>query len=149
VITHLLDTDTFSEYLRERLYKPGEAPITDRVIAAKPNSIGISVVTISEMMKGLLNLLQRFEKSGRTEIGFNEMLRVYEAWQLFPIQSYDAMAEAQFVNLSAAVRRLGRPDCQIAAIALANNLVVVTRNIRHFSQIPDVVYEDWTHPMGA
>ncbi|MBC8139450.1 MAG: type II toxin-antitoxin system VapC family toxin [Fibrella sp.] len=140
----LLDTDTFSEYLREKLYKEETSPVTNRIARAEPGSVVISVVTMSEMMKGMLNLLQRFEKAGRTETGFSEMFRVYESWGLLPVLPYDVAADAYFTGFPPAVRRVGRPDCQIAAIALANRCVVVTRNTRHFAQIPGITCEDWT-----
>jgi tRNA(fMet)-specific endonuclease VapC len=40
------------------------------------------------------------------------------------------------------VKRIGRGDCQIAAIALRHNATVVTRNLRHFEQVPGVLCED-------
>jgi tRNA(fMet)-specific endonuclease VapC len=35
-------------------------------------------------------------------------------------------------------------DLRIAAIAISHNLVLLTRNIRDFSKIPELVTEDWT-----
>ena len=34
-------------------------------------------------------------------------------------------------------------DLTIAATALANDLVVVTRNVRHFERVPDLQVENW------
>ena len=34
-------------------------------------------------------------------------------------------------------------DMQIAAIALANNLTLVTHNTAEFSRIPDLALDDW------
>ncbi len=34
-------------------------------------------------------------------------------------------------------------DLQIAAIALAHNLILVTHNTREFSRIPELQLEDW------
>jgi hypothetical protein len=35
------------------------------------------------------------------------------------------------------------PDLRIASIALANDLVLVTGNVRHFRRVPGLVIEDW------
>ena len=40
------------------------------------------------------------------------------------------------------VRQVG-PYLQIAAIALANNLTLVTHNAREFSRVPGLLLEDW------
>ena len=69
------------------------------------------MVTVSEMRKGILNLLQKMEKAGRDVAGFDEMTRFYKAWQLFPAVPYTEDAYAQFVTFSALTRRIGRPDC--------------------------------------
>nr|WP_148764542.1 type II toxin-antitoxin system VapC family toxin [Dolichospermum sp. UHCC 0315A] len=38
---------------------------------------------------------------------------------------------------------IGVYDLQIAAIAIANNLVLVTHNVGEFSRIEELQYEDW------
>ena len=38
---------------------------------------------------------------------------------------------------------IGPYDLQIAAIALANNLILVTHNTREFSRVPGLLLEDW------
>ena len=40
--------------------------------------------------------------------------------------------------------RIGTQDLKIASIALVNNSVLVTRNYRDFSQIPNLKLKDWT-----
>ena len=38
---------------------------------------------------------------------------------------------------------IGPYDLQIAAIALAHRLIVVTHNTREFSRVPNLILEDW------
>ena len=57
---------------------------------------------------------------------------------------FNASAAIQFDALKKAKINIGAQDLKIAAIALANNATVLTRNIRHFEKIPELKFEDWT-----
>jgi tRNA(fMet)-specific endonuclease VapC len=46
-------------------------------------------------------------------------------------------------QLAAKGTPIGAYDLQIAAIALANNLILVTHNTKEFSRIPQLQLEDW------
>jgi tRNA(fMet)-specific endonuclease VapC len=45
--------------------------------------------------------------------------------------------------LAAKGQPIGDRDLMIAAIAVANRLIVVTSNISEFARVPGVVVEDW------
>ncbi len=38
---------------------------------------------------------------------------------------------------------IGANDLLIVSIALANGLILVTHNVREFSRVPDLRWEDW------
>jgi len=143
---YIWDTDTFSEYLREAGKNATDAPITRRLSQIKREQVAITVITVSEVMSGMLNLLTQLEKVGKQEAGFAALRHAFEALQDFPLLDYDAAAHTRFKIFSASVRRTGRADCQIAAIAIERGDTVVTRNVRHFAQIPGVRFTDWTRP---
>ena len=142
---YLLDTDTFTAFLYETIREPKTSPVSAR-IATLPSGddVALTIVTVTEVMKGMLNLLQRMEKAGKDTQGFTDFERAYRALQHFPVVSFSPDAQVCFDAFSPAERRIGRPDCQIAAIAIVNGHTVVTRNTRHFAQIAGVVIEDWT-----
>ena len=54
-----------------------------------------------------------------------------------------------YARIFAELRKAGTPietnDIWIAAIALANNLIVVSAD-RHFRYVPGLIVEDWTQP---
>ncbi|MFO1434078.1 MAG: virulence-associated protein [Candidatus Competibacteraceae bacterium] len=59
-----------------------------------------------------------------------------------------ASETAQYCGeIRAALASQGQPigpyDLQIAAIARAHGLVVVTHNTREFARVPDLMLEDW------
>jgi tRNA(fMet)-specific endonuclease VapC len=41
------------------------------------------------------------------------------------------------------LRKIGRADLLISSIALTHRAVLVTRNIRHFRQVPDLKLINW------
>ena len=49
-------------------------------------------------------------------------------------------------HLATAGTPIGPIDVLIAAIALANNLTLVTHNTREFSRVPGLMLEDWQTP---
>jgi tRNA(fMet)-specific endonuclease VapC len=66
---------------------------------------------------------------------------------LLAILPFDETAAEHYASLRAelelAGRRLDEPDLRIASIALANDLTVVSGNVRHFSRVPRLRLENW------
>ncbi len=60
---------------------------------------------------------------------------------------FDEEAAEEYGRLGAHLEAQGTPigeaDTQIAAIALANDLTVVTGNVRHFERVPGLNVENW------
>ena len=58
---------------------------------------------------------------------------------------FDARSAAEFDRLRQIknLKRIGRADLLIASIALAQRATLVTRNLRHFRQIPGLNLENW------
>lgn len=51
---------------------------------------------------------------------------------------------SQFERLRQAKIRIGTKDLRIAAICLATGATLLTRNLRHFEQVPGLIAEDWS-----
>ena len=60
------------------------------------------------------------------------------------ILTYDQRDMQRSEQLRKQKIRIGRTDLRIAAIALEQNAVVVTRNVRDFQQVPGLQVEDWS-----
>ncbi|MBO6219241.1 MAG: hypothetical protein J6N81_06685 [Treponema sp.] len=68
----------------------------------------------------------------------------------FKIKTYTKRAAEIHAELRAKLEKLGKPtqldDSMIAAIALANHMVLVTRNAKHFEaiqEVSDLQVENW------
>jgi tRNA(fMet)-specific endonuclease VapC len=64
--------------------------------------------------------------------------------KILNILKFDLAACAIYKELRRQRIRIGTQDLRIAAIVLANNAILVTRNYRDFSQVSDLLQEDWT-----
>lgn len=71
----------------------------------------------------------------------HELLKYFNT---MPMLRFDHNASTHFQALSKQFRRTGTMDLRIAAIALAHNATLVTRNVRDFAGIPSLRVEDWT-----
>jgi tRNA(fMet)-specific endonuclease VapC len=60
---------------------------------------------------------------------------------------YDNSAATEYRRIRTVLESNGTPigpyDLQIAAIAIAHGLIVVTHNTREFNRIPGLIVEDW------
>jgi tRNA(fMet)-specific endonuclease VapC len=60
------------------------------------------------------------------------------------VLSFDERAGQIFQNLRKSYPRLGSMDLKIAAIAIAHQATLLTRNLKDFAQIENLHVEDWT-----
>ena len=66
---------------------------------------------------------------------------------ILTITEFDLEAAIEFGKIQGELRQLGKPtgeiDALIAAIARSRGYIVVTGNVRHFIEIPDLQLENW------
>jgi tRNA(fMet)-specific endonuclease VapC len=136
MVKFLLDTNALSEPIRP---KPDARFM--RKLRAHASEVAISSVTWHEAVYGMAKL-----PAGRRR----EAVRVYlydTVAATTPVLSYDARAAEVHGEERARLERLGRPpafaDAQIAAVAIANRLVLVTANVKDFSRFEGLVVESW------
>ena len=114
-----------------------------RFALAPPDSVAIAVITAEEQLRGRLAQIRK-AKTDDALIKAHRQLRqaIYDLAKL-NILEFDSAAAALFKDLKRQYSRIGSQDLRIAAIALANNATVVTRNQVDFGQIPRLTIEDW------
>lgn len=76
--------------------------------------------------------------------GYRSLKDLIHDYCSYSIVPYDAEAQARFEDIHRQKLRVGTMDLRIAAIALAKNAALLTRNVRDFRQVPGLRYEDWS-----
>ena len=129
---YLLDTNACIVYLNRPI-----SGVRQRLMTLSPQDIVICSVVKAELFYGAM----RSNNPGRTlalqEVFLNNFLSL----------TFDDTAARIFGTIRAELTALGTPigpyDLQIAAIALFNNLILVTHNTREFSRVNGLQIEDW------
>lgn len=60
-----------------------------------------------------------------------------------PVLPFDPASSAIFERLRGAHRKTGRMDLKIASICIVNDLLLLTRNLPDFRDLPGLRFENW------
>lgn len=127
----LLDTNVLSEFMRPR----PAAQVVAWLDAQTPGQVWISAISRAEIELGLA-LMPPGRRQQALSLAAHAMFEEDFARRCLP---FDEAAASRYARIVAECTRLGRPisveDAQIAAIALAQKLVLATRNGRDFEHI--------------
>ena len=104
------------------------------------NRIVVSAVTYAEMRYGQIGK----KASAKHKSLVDEFVKRLDAVLPWDKQAVDTTVELMQV-LAKAGTPIGANDSAIADHAIASACTVVTNNVREFSRVPGLVYEDWVH----
>lgn len=128
---YLLDTNIISELGK---VKANQAVVEK--VAQNKSQCAISTTTWNELLFGLQNM-----GDGKKKDFYFRFIVDYIQSE-YPIISYDNHAAWIHADIRSRLRNAGTPqdfqDTQIASIAISNQMILVTRNTKHFEPIQRV-----------
>ena len=139
---YLLDTDHIS-FLQRRTGSE-HAALTTRMALHTPADFAFSVVSFHEQVLGGHTYLGRARTSAEVVRGYTLLLEILQGFLIAPVLPFDAAAAAVLDTFRAQKIKLATMDLRIAAIALAQGLILLTRNVSDFGKVPGLTTEDWT-----
>ena len=133
-MTYFLDSNICVYFLK------GSFPaLRRRLLSHRPAEITIPSLVKAELLYGAY----KSQRSSQNEQAVNQFLLPYS---IAPFGDSETTHYAQIrATLESAGTPIGPNDMIIAAIARANEGVLVTHNTSEFSRVPDLSFEDWTH----
>lgn len=127
---YLLDTNICIALLKNN-------PLAVSEFTVKTETSYLSTIVIAELYKGVY-CSRRVEENLKT---LNEFI------SLIPILEFDLQDSLEFGKIQAELRKIGKPtgelDAIIAAVARSRQFILITNNIRHFENIPNLQVENW------
>lgn len=136
-MTFLLDTNACIAALNGR-----PVLVRDRIVRARSagSEIVVSAIALFELWHGVGRSAQATRSTERLTI-FRDSVRI------LPFDEDDARVSG---SIEADLRALGIPigpyDVLIAGQAVRRSLTLVTANVREFSQVQGLQWEDWSQP---
>jgi len=128
---YMLDTDICIYLINDR-----PASVRKRLAALKPGDAGVSSITVAELVYGVAKT-----RSARNRAALEGFLLPLE------IADFDLDAAMAYGEVRAGVEQKGTPigplDMEIAAHAIALDVILVTNNQREFSRVAGLRCENW------
>jgi tRNA(fMet)-specific endonuclease VapC len=131
-VRYLVDTDWVIDFLENR------TPAVDLIGRLLPDGAGISIINYMEAVEGIRG-------SGRPSAARDVFHRFLEAVPIIGLsiaiveRAADIRLHLRQQKLSVNHRAL---DILIAATAIEHRLMLVTRNVRHYADIPGILLHD-------
>ena len=129
---YLLDTCAISDFVR------GNANAVARMKATSASKICVSYVSIFEIEFGLVKNPQRAVKL------MPVLMELFSKSELIHFGCLESVRAAHIRHeLESMGKIIGPYDIQIAATALVHDLTLVTSNVKEFSRVKGLKYENW------
>lgn len=127
---YLVDTDIVSYLMKGRSSK------LNMMVSQNADEFAISSITYHELWRGLMET-----KSESTELLLTDFLK---SVNVISFEQSDARESGRiYAELKSQGKPIGYNDTLIAGQALANQLVLVTNNTKHFSKVKGLQLENW------
>lgn len=135
------DTDVLTEILA------GNPAFVRRAAAIPEAERKVPVIVVEEILRGRLHAIRQAE-AGKSKISIDRayayLAETVEALRPVPLLAYSADAESVFRQWRRAKVRGSTHDLRIAATCVAHRVRLVSRNRRHFEDVPGLDVEFWS-----
>lgn len=135
---YILDTDHIS------LFQYRHPQVTQRIISTKPEEIAVTIISLEEQIYGRLNKIRRAKNLEALVSAYGKLQATWDFFNTVNMLNFTEEAKDHFSNLINQKIRIGTQDLKIAALALSVDGIIVTRNQKDFSKVPNLLLEDWT-----
>lgn len=132
---YLLDTNILIDFL------DGVPSAVKQILKIGTQQCCMSVISLHELYFGAY-----LAKEKKEEYFDKEIKKINKLLEYFTVLPLDTKGEV-YGKIKYALRKMGKPvdefDMIIASHAISEGLTIVTDNIKHFENIPDIKVENW------
>lgn len=139
--SYIMDTDHLS------LYERAHPKVCARIIRTRQRSsdtLFTTVVSLEEQYAGRIAQIRRATTPQALVEAYDKLKQIFALFSDVDILEYDLKADEYFRELRKAGIRIGTLDLRIAAITLAHDGILVSRNLKDFEKVPGLIIQDWS-----
>lgn len=108
------------------------------------DEIFTTIISFEEQMRGRMALIARAKNAEQEIFAYQRLHRSLETYRNTAVPDYDENAAGIYKDIKAQKIRIGSMDLKIASIAIARKAILVSRNLKDFEAVPNLVVNDWT-----
>ncbi|HEX3359181.1 MAG TPA: type II toxin-antitoxin system VapC family toxin [Tepidisphaeraceae bacterium] len=140
---YILDTDVFT--LAERADSPEYLRLHAHALQlSDADKLVTTIVTYEEQTRGWLAYAAKSRATPHQVKAYGRLKKHLQVYLSFEALDFDTAAAAEFDRLCSMKLRIAASDLKIAAIALAQDATLISRNTKDFQRVFDLRLEDWT-----
>jgi len=137
----ILDTDHLTEF--QKGTSAEAIRLNDRLIGSG-DSFCTTIIFVEEIMRGWMAAIRRTADPVRQVAAYSKLRQLFQFFATWNVLSWDTTAAAKFAELKLAKRlRVGTMDLKIACIALSQDGLLLSRNVKDFEKVPGLRVADW------
>jgi tRNA(fMet)-specific endonuclease VapC len=136
----VLDTDHLS------VLKYHDSPLSrilERKLDAAREPIFTSIVSVEEQLRGWLSFIKAQSDVARLVVAYRELEIALHFTHGFRFVPFNLPAAEKFATLKRQRIRIGTQDLKIAAMVLANDATLLSRNLKDFSKVLGLKVQNW------
>jgi len=135
---HILDTDTLSHL------HAGHPRVIKRLQQVDDPDICTTIITKIELLRGRFDFLLKADsdKLAKAQFLLNRTEELLSQINILPLDE-PTIEQFELLLKNRKLRKIGRADLLIASITLAHRAILVTRNLKHFKNVPGLRVVNW------
>jgi tRNA(fMet)-specific endonuclease VapC len=138
---HLLDTDHTG--ILQRRTQPEFDRLWARMSALPHREFFTPIVSLHEQLLGWNTYMSRARDQEGVRRAYLMFERILADFATAQIAQFDQAAAGVFESLRQNKVRVATMDLRIAAIAISQNMTLLSRNLVDFRKVPGLLVEDW------
>ena len=115
-----------------------------RLADLDPDEVVTTIISFEEQMRGWMTYLARARSPSQQLEAYRRLKRHLDNYRFIPVLEFEEKAVAEFERLRRSRLGIGTMDLKIAAIVIAREATLLSRNLHDFKRVPELKVEDWT-----